>query len=89
MATHTELVHDPESPKGFRFCLDRVVRDDDDGRVEYAFVWRGTARSTEGFQPRPAYFDWASIGRTLRLAFSKGGISREEFEAFQRALMGL
>lgn len=89
MAKHTELVRDPESPSGARFCLDSVLRDDEDNRREFAFVWRGTVRSPEGFQARPAYFDWPMLGRTIREAIATKSISPQEADAFFRALMGI
>ena len=62
MPTHTKLVYDPQSPEENRFCLDRVQCDDG---VEYAFVWRGTAKSEDGYQLPPAYFDWERLGRAV------------------------
>lgn len=86
MARHTEILHDPKSPEGARFCLDRV---ENDGRIEYAFVWRGTKASPDGFQARPAYFDWDSLGRTIRLSFADGAIPTDDQQAFLRALLGI
>ena len=86
MARHTELVHLPGS-EGYRFCLDSVVTDD--GRTEYAFVWRGTRVNPDGFQPRPAYFDWEGLAQTIRLGFSENAIPHEDKDRFLRALFGL
>lgn len=92
MATHTELVNVPGDAAGYassaRFCLDEVERDDADGRTEWAFVWRGNQRTPDGFQLRPAYFDWELLGRTIRLALTSGKIPKEAVDAFERALAG-
>ena len=89
MATHTELVNVPFEGGSYRFCLDRVVRDDEDDRVEYAFVWRGTSASADGFNPRPAYFDWGLLGQAIRQAFVSGMLDRNECNEFCEAIIGL
>lgn len=88
MATHEELVAIPFHHGRYRFCLDRVVRDDEDGRIEFAFVWRGNKRSPNGFCPRPGYFDWPLLGRSIRQAMVEGRIDAEEASSFLMALVG-
>lgn len=89
MATHTELIS--RSFGNVRFCLDRVVRDDEeDERIEYAFVWRGTASSPDGFVHRPAYFNFELLGEILREAITREDIlQREEVLNLLQALFGV
>ncbi len=88
MATHEELAAIPFSDGKHRFCLDRVVRDDEDGRIEFAFVWRGNKKSPDGFSPRPAYFGWQLLGKAIRQAMVEGKIDAEEAGNFLMALVG-
>lgn len=89
MAKHTELTNLPVSPGKHRLCLDRVERDDEDGRFEYSLVWRGTSASPDGFVQRPAYFTFARLGRLLREAAMDSQIPREEVDEFLHNLLGL
>jgi hypothetical protein len=82
MAKHDELVSNPTQCGNHRFCLDRVIRDDSNNEVEYAFVWRGTAKSKDGFILRPAYFDWEDLGKLIKKAFIEEQISEDEFKSF-------
>ena len=88
MPKHEELVGIPFHNGNYRFCLDRVARDDEDGRLEYAFVWRGTKKSPDGFMPKPAYFDLALLGSTLRQAMAEGKLPAASAEEFLAALLG-
>lgn len=88
-AQHQELTSIPFHEGNYRFCLDRVVRGDEDGRVEYAFVWRGNKRSPNGFTPKPAYFDFTLLGRVLRQSLAEGKIPSEDAKDFLAALVGL
>ncbi len=88
MATHEELVAIPFDDGKYRFCLDRVVRDDEDGRIEFAFVWRGNKRSPDGFSPRPAYFGWPLLGKSIRQAIVEGKIDADDAGSFLMALVG-
>jgi len=71
-----------------RFCLDFVDRSDEDEDNTYAFVWRGTRVSADGFNPRHAYFTFSDLGQILHNFFS-----REENDAlrkeFLKALLNL
>lgn len=88
MATHTELESISIEGGRYRFCLDRVIRDDEDGRTEYSFVWRGTTSSPDGFIPRPAYFSFRRLGELLHQAIANGAISEEEASEFLLFLVG-
>ena len=65
MAKHTELVSVSSDDGEMRFCLDSVIRDDEDGREEFALVWRGTKTSKDGFNFCPAYFTGELIGELV------------------------
>jgi len=53
MSKHKEIASIIFANGKFRFCLDEVIRDDEDGRIEYALVWRGTSASIDGFVVPP------------------------------------
>lgn len=72
MATHQELTNLLFEDGQYRFCLDRVIREEGDSRTEYAFVWRGTAQSPDGFVLRPAYFSFRLLGKLLHKAIAEG-----------------
>ena len=73
----------------YRFCLDEVIRDDEDNRTEYAFVWRGSKVSPDAFIPKPAYFDWQLLAQTIRAAIKDGALPKKEFQVFLLELMDL
>lgn len=87
MATHTELESIPMQGGRYRFCLDRVIRDDADNRIEYSFVWRGTAKSPDGFIPRQAYFEFNLLGQLLHQAIVNGSISEGDASEFLLTLI--
>ncbi len=84
-----ELASVPFHNGQYRFCLDEVVRDDEDNRIEFAFVWRGSKVSPDAFIPKPAYFDWELLGQTIRKAVKSGELPQNEFNAFIMELMDL
>lgn len=88
MATHQELTSISFHDGQHRFCLDRVIRDDEDGRVEYSLVWRGTASSTDGFVPRPAYFNLQMLGTLLHNAIAEGTLPEDDGSEFLLFLVG-
>lgn len=88
MAKHTELVGVPLPGGRCRFCLDQVIRDDEDGRVEYAFVWRGNRRSPNWFIARPAYFDFTLLATTMQKALAEGKIPSKAAKQLLRVLSG-
>lgn len=88
MPRHTELASIRIDQGNYRFCLDSVVRNDEDNRTEYAFVWRGTSASPEGFVPKPAYFNGELLGRTIRQAFANDKLPDKEIGGFVRGLFG-
>jgi hypothetical protein len=87
MAKHEELSSISVQCGRYRLCFDEVTRDDEDGRIEYAIVWRGTSVSPDGFVPRPAYFSLGQLGDILRKAIAK--LTDEEIKEFLKALLKL
>jgi len=87
MPKHKELVSINFHEGKYRFSLDEVLRDDEDGRTEYAFVWRGTKKSKDALMPKHAYFTWELLGKLLRKAYSEGKISDENVNEFARGLL--
>jgi len=89
MARHSELASIPFNDGRHRFCLDRVIRDEEDGRIEFAFVWRGTITSPDGFVPKPAYFNFDLMGRTIKQAIDNGAITFNELAELLCSISGL
>ena len=88
MAKHQELISIALESGKYRFCLDRVIRDDEDNRIEYAFVWRGTAVSPDGFVLRPAYFNFQLLGQLLHKAIADKVLSQEDVSKLLLSLVG-
>lgn len=88
MATHTEIESISIEGGRYRFCLDRVIRDDEDGRTEYSFVWRGTTTSPDGFIPRQAYFSFNLLGQLLHRAIVNHSISEDNAKELLLSLIG-
>jgi hypothetical protein len=88
MPKHMELVSISADDPNYRFCLDQVEWEDEENRTEYAFVWRGTRASSEGFVPKPAYFKGKLLGSLLKQAFIEGRLPDNEIGAFVRGLLG-
>lgn len=88
MATHQELTNLLFEDGQYRFCLDRVIRDEGDSRTEYAFVWRGTAQSPDGFVLRPAYFSFRLLGKLLHKTIAEGILPEDEASEFLLFLIG-
>jgi hypothetical protein len=66
-----------------RLCMDEVTESD----FPYAIVWRGTVSSPDGFIPRPAYFDPASLGQLIRRTIENVW-PQDEAVSFWRSLLG-
>ena len=87
MAHHNEMTSIPAVDEGCRFCLDDVIRDDEDGRHELSLVCRGTKATPDGFIPKPAYFSWDLLGRLIRKAIDNGDVSIDDFQPFMTRLL--
>jgi len=73
----------------YRFCLDLIPEDDESYSPDhpYRLVWRGDRRGPNRFVIRPAYFDWALLGETIRRALDSGQLTFAEFQPFFEALL--
>ena len=90
MAKHVREIASVEFHEGqYRFCLDEVLRDDEDGRTEYAFVWRGNKKTPEGFVPKSAYFDWPLLGDLIRKAVKSDPALKEKVGGFLISFLGI
>ncbi len=88
MPRHEKLFGIPFSNGAYQFCLDRIDQSDTGEDTRYAFVWRGTSRGPEGFQQRPAYFDWMLLGQALRIAITAGHLTPQQVNEFFLGLCG-
>jgi len=71
---------------GYCLCLERVIRHDENGRIEYTFCWR---KPDNGIIKNPAYFDWQWAGQLIRQAVTDGKLEINELEPFVRELISI
>jgi len=72
-----------------RFCLDRIPENDENFSPEYPYrlAWRGDSTGADKLVLRPAYFNWALLGKTVRQALDNGRLTFAEFQPFLEALL--
>lgn len=85
MAKHQKIAEIKDPNWHNSFCLDEVIHEN--GNKDWAFVWRGTKISPEGFVNKPAYFDWNILGKLIKKSFVEKKVSDMEILEFFRGLM--
>jgi hypothetical protein len=87
MATHKKIcsIRFPESKVSF--CFDKVIRDDKDGEIEFAFVWRNDG--SERHLRNPAYFTLDILGELLRKAIKEKCLTKKDINEFLNSFIGI
>jgi hypothetical protein len=81
---HEQLLCIEPTNNGKTLWLERV--DLVDGACMHRFVWRGTRKSKNSFNPRPAHFNWAWLGELIGNALRQGHIGDQDKNEFLNAL---
>ncbi|MFA6924477.1 MAG: hypothetical protein WC223_09515 [Bacteroidales bacterium] len=86
MAKHIRLTSVKPKDSQYTLCLEKVIRDNTDGRTEYAFVLRDNDFITDEFALYRVYFDWHTLGSLIRKAVMENKINENERKKFYKGL---